>query len=92
MTTNENTLGWRLARRRAPTAGAGLTERTSDIAGDIAQAVAATVEAVLGDTLAALPQITQTRFVFEIARDGKNRRIWPLGRPASAEPATVPSA
>ena len=37
-----------------------------------------TVEAVLDDTLNALPQITPTRFVFEIARDGRSRKIWPL--------------
>jgi hypothetical protein len=71
------------ALSRPHTISEGLTERTTEIAGRALRTVAVTVEAVLDDTLNALPQITPTRFAFEIARDGRNRKIWPVGRPPS---------
>lgn len=64
----------------------GLTERTTQVAGDAIRVIAATAEAVLDDTLDALPQMTRTRYRLEIAHDGKGRRSWPMGRKDS--PAT----
>jgi hypothetical protein len=62
----------------------GLTERSTEAAGDAVRTIATAVEAVLEDTLNALPQITPTRFAFEITHDAKNRRIWQLGRPSAS--------
>jgi hypothetical protein len=58
-----------------------LTERTTEVAGDAVRATAKAVEEVLDDTLDALPQITPTRYAFEISHDGKGRRTWHVGRP-----------
>ncbi|MDZ4233334.1 MAG: hypothetical protein U1C73_06160, partial [Dietzia sp.] len=69
------------AQSRPHTISKGLTERTTGVAGDAVRTTAKAVEEVLDDTLNALPQITPTRYAFEISRNGKDRRIWPLGRP-----------
>jgi hypothetical protein len=62
----------------------GLTERTTEVAGEAVRTIATAVEAVLDNTLDALPQITPTGYTLEITHDGKNRKIWPLGRPSTA--------
>jgi hypothetical protein len=72
------------AQSRPHTISNGLTERTTEVAGEAVRTMATAVEAVLDDTLNALPQITPTRYAFEITHDGKNRRIWPLGRPGTS--------
>ena len=69
------------AQSRPHTISNGLTERTTEVAGDAVRATAKAVEEVLDDTLDALPQITPTRYAFEISHDGKGRRNWPVGRP-----------
>ncbi|OBH17311.1 hypothetical protein [Mycolicibacter sinensis] len=63
----------------------GLTERTTEVAGDAVRTIGNAVEAVLNDTLNALPHITPTSYTFEIAHDGKSRNIWPIGRPGTSE-------
>lgn len=69
------------AQSRPHTISRGLTERTTEVAGNAVRTTAKAVEEVLDDTLNALPQITPTRYAFEISHDGKGRRTWPLGRP-----------
>lgn len=79
------------AQSRPHTISNGLTARTTYIAGDAVRAIATSVEAVLDNTLNALPQITATRYAFEISHDGKSRRVWPVGRPNAAG-GVVPAA
>jgi hypothetical protein len=71
------------AESRPHTISNGLTERTTQVAGEAVRTIATAVEAVLDDTLNALPQITASRYTFEISHNGKTRRIWPLGRPST---------
>lgn len=52
----------------------GLTERTTNLAGDGVREVARAVEAVITDTLDSLPQLTNG-FVLEIDADGHSRRM-----------------
>jgi hypothetical protein len=69
------------ARPRPHTISAGLTEGTTEAAGDAIRLVAKAVEGVLDDTLNILPQLTDTRYALEISYDGKRKRAWPLGKP-----------
>lgn len=75
------------ARPRPHKISIGMTDHTTEVAGDVLRVLASTVEAVLDDTLNAMPHITPTRYAFEISHDGRDRRIWPAGRPPERPPA-----
>ncbi|MBN3459831.1 hypothetical protein JNN96_38040 [Mycobacterium sp. DSM 3803] len=73
-----NHIGRRIgARSRRHTGSDGLTEKTTQAAGNGMHAVAKAIDAVLDDTLRVLPQIARG-YRLEISSDGASRTIWPL--------------
>jgi hypothetical protein len=62
---------------RPHTVSDGLTEHTTHAAGEGVRVLAAALEAILNDTLQALPRIA-AGFRIEIANDGYSRTSWPL--------------
>ncbi|MCT7657632.1 hypothetical protein [Mycobacterium deserti] len=70
-----NVIGKRVAAQpRRHTSSDGMTERTTEVAGEGVRAVSKAVEAVITDTLAVLPRLTGG-FTLEIDRNGQTRRM-----------------